>query len=232
MNALVSIGAQSLFQDFSKSKLAPVRIRLLSSMSPDVQEWKITVVNKMGDSGLDPATVKFMLFQVARPTQLSTASRSTAWRVFEVGYPGSIGPIVLPSEVQFSVKDRSCGKIRNTGPFNIATGQAYSVVQKTIEEVPRVQLAPQLATPGEIKIINEKGNAKPLDMVLSKDGHKLLSVEFVAQLLCSVSTLNRPSTSLLLTTSVHTAPISGLCYWQKDPRSSILIHMTFNLPSR
>ena len=77
------------------------------------------------------------------------------------------------------MKDRSCGNLRNTGPFDIATGQAYSIVQKTIEELPRVQLAPQLATPGEIKIINEKGNAKPLDIVLSKDGHELISVEYV-----------------------------------------------------
>ena len=77
------------------------------------------------------------------------------------------------------MKDRSCGNLRNTGPFDIATGQAYSIVQKTIEEVPRVQLAPQLATTGEIKIINEKGNAKPVDMVLSKDGHELISVEYV-----------------------------------------------------
>ena len=200
---------QSLFQSFSKSKLAPVR-SLLSSISPALEEWKITVVNKTGDSGLRPATVKFMLFQVARPTQLSIASRSTAWRVSEVGYPGSIGPIVLPSEVQFYVKDRSCGNLRNTGPFDIATGQAYSVVQKTIEEVPRVQLAPQLATPGEIKIINEKGNAKPLDIVLSKDGHKLLSVEYV-----------RPATVFCfdIEPAVYVATVDDVCAHGADFRA-------------
>lgn len=141
-------------------------------------EWNITMVNKTGDGGHPHKNVDFMLFQIP-PDKLAIDSWTNAWKVAEVGYPGNVGPIVLPTKVQFYVIDRTYSNPRTTGPFDAKFGQTLSVAQKKADDAPIVSITSEKAAEGEIKVVNEVGNAKPLEMALYKNGRKLLSFKDV-----------------------------------------------------
>ncbi len=71
-------------------------------------DFKITVVNNTGASGTPGRHVNVMLFQTV-PDPLLTESYSTAWKVRDIQYPGSLGPIDLPEKVEFYVLDKPGG---------------------------------------------------------------------------------------------------------------------------
>ena len=141
-------------------------------------DWKITVFNNTDSSGLEPVTVDFMLFQTV--PELTTNSWSSAWEVAEVGYKGQVGPITLPEKVEFCVLDESYGTPRKTGPFPVSFGQVIEVKQESKDSSPEIsQSSENPPKDGEIKVVNAKGNPKPLEFALYKNGKKLLSYNSV-----------------------------------------------------
>ena len=144
-------------------------------------EWNITVLNQTGAEGLPGDVVDFVLFQ----TELNPSSCndcSSIWKIAEVGYPGKIGPIRLPSKVEFCVIDESYGNIRQSGPIPVNFGETISIVQKNPDDAPivsSVKLTNEEASEGTIDVTNERGNAKPLEMAFYKDGDKLISYKNV-----------------------------------------------------
>ena len=105
--------------------------------------------------------VDFVLYQ----TELDPSSCnncSSIWKIAEVRYPGKIGPIRLPSKVEFCVIDESYGNIRQSGPIPVNFGETISIVQKKPDDAPTVKLTDEEAPQGKINVINEGGNAKTL----------------------------------------------------------------------
>ena len=142
-------------------------------------DWKITVTNKTDSTGLDPVTVDFMLFQTV--PELTIESWSSAWHVAEVGYKGQVGPIKLPVKVEFYVLDESYGNTRKTGSFPVSFGQAIEVKQEDKDASPVIQQSSENPPKdGEIKVVNAKGNPKPLEFALFKNGKKILSYKGVS----------------------------------------------------
>ena len=127
-------------------------------------EWNITVLNQTGARWLPGEVVDFVLFQ----TELDPSSCnncSSIWKIAEVGYPGKIGPIRLPSKVEFCVIDESYGNIRQSGPIPVTFGETISIVQKKPDDAPTVTLIYEEAPRGKNNVINEGGNAKPIFVI-------------------------------------------------------------------
>ena len=151
---------------------------MLDSQLEEMGDWKITVFNNTDSTGLDPVTVDFMLFQTV--PELTIESWSAAWEVAEVGYKGEVGPIILPVKVEFYVLDESYGNPRKTGPFPVSFGQAIEVKQENKDASPEIsQSSENPPKDGEIKVVNAKGNPKPLEFALYKNGKKILSYKGV-----------------------------------------------------
>ena len=141
-------------------------------------DFKITVVNKTGESGTKGKAVKVMLFQTV-PDPLLTDSYSTAWKVRDIQYPGSLGPIDLPDKVEFYVLDKPGGDTRRTGPFNVNFGDIVDVIQTKVADAPTIKVVGSGQPKGEIKVNNKTGNAQPLEMALFKNGSKMVSFKGV-----------------------------------------------------
>ena len=90
---------------------------------------------------------------------------SSIWKIAEVRYPGKIGPIRLPSKVEFCVIDESYGNIRQSGPIPVTFGETISIVQKKPDDAPTVTLIYEEAPRGKNNVINEGGNAKPIFVI-------------------------------------------------------------------
>lgn len=142
-------------------------------------EWNITIENLTGQGGTPPKHVEFMLFQT-KPDPLDVDSYSSAWKVADVQYPGTVGPIVLPSSVSFYVLDKAGGLPRETGPYPVQFGQEIVVTQKNKAAAPSVAVSGTPQPNGNIKVTNKSGNAQPLEMALYKEGKKVVSYKDVA----------------------------------------------------
>jgi hypothetical protein len=163
-------------------------------------DFKITVVNKTGDSGTPGRHVNVMLFQTL-PDPLITDSYSTAWKVEDIQYPGSLGPITLPEKVEFYVIDHPNGDHRETGPFNVKFGNVVDVTHRITENAPSVKVIGSGQPKGEIKVNNKAGNVYPLEMALFKNGSKMVSFKNV-----------KPADSVYLTVkpSIYIADVEGI----------------------
>ncbi|CAB4044083.1 Hypothetical predicted protein [Paramuricea clavata] len=140
-------------------------------------DFKITIENKTGDSGTPGRHVKVMLFQTL-PDPLKANSYSTAWKVEDVQYPGSLGPITLPEKVEFFVIDQTADNPRTSGPFNVKLGDEVDVTQTDAASAPNaIKVGSQ--PKGGIKVNNKAGNAQPLEMALFKNGRKIVSFKDV-----------------------------------------------------
>jgi hypothetical protein len=163
-------------------------------------DFKITVVNKTGDSGTPGRHVNVMLFQTL-PDPLITDSYSTAWKVEDIQYPGSLGPITLPENVEFYVIDHPNGDLRETGPFKVKFGNVVDVTHSITENAPSVKVIGSGQPKGEIKVNNKAGNVQPLEMALFKNGSKMVSFKNV-----------KPADSVYLTVkpSIYIADVEGI----------------------
>lgn len=141
-------------------------------------EWNITIHNLTGEGGLPARSVQVMLFQSV-PDKMIVDSRSTAWHIADIQYPGSLGPIKLPAEVKFFALDKTSGLSRATGPFDANFGQIIEVTQKKKENAPSVAVSGEKQPQGEIKVTNMGGNAQALEMALYKSGKKIVSFKDV-----------------------------------------------------
>ena len=111
--------------------------------------------------------VDFVLYQTELdPT--SCNNYSSIWKIAEVRYPGKIGPIRLPSKVEFCVINESYGNIRQSGSIPVNFGETISIVQKKPDDAPTVTLIYEEAPQGKNNVINEGVNAKPLEMAFYK----------------------------------------------------------------
>ena len=126
-------------------------------------DFKITVVNNTGAGPTKGKSVKVMLFQTV-PDPLLTDSYSTAWKVRDIQYPGSLGPIDLPAKVEFYVLDKPGGDTRRTGPFSVNFGDVVDVIQTKVADAPTIKVVGSGQPKGEIKVNNKTGNAQPLEM--------------------------------------------------------------------
>ena len=102
-------------------------------------EWNITALNQTGAQRLPGEVVDFVLFQT-QPDPSLCNDCSSIWKIAEVGQPGKIGPIRLPSKVEFCVIGESYGNIRQSGPVLVNFGETISIIQKKPDDAPTVRL--------------------------------------------------------------------------------------------
>ena len=70
--------------------------------------------------------------------------------------------------------------LRVTGPFEIKFGETATFVQKNVTDVPKVtQNSSNNFQNDRLKVINEKGNVRPLEFALYKKEAKLVSYKDV-----------------------------------------------------
>jgi hypothetical protein len=163
-------------------------------------DFEITVVNKTGDDGTPGRHVNVMLFQTL-PDPLTTRSYSTAWKVEDVQYPGSLGPILLPEKVEFYVIDHASKNPRTSGPFKVNFGDIAEVTQTDAASAPSVKVVGSGQPKGGIKVKNKGGNKQSLEMALFKNGSKIVSIKNV-----------RPADSVYLAIKpvIYVADIEGI----------------------
>jgi hypothetical protein len=142
-------------------------------------DFQISVVNKTGSSNVPGKHVNVMLFQT-EPDPLIAESYSTAWKVDDIQFPGTLGPITLPEKVQFAVLDTTPdGDPRTTGPVEVEFGQIINVTQKKSADAPKISVSGEQQPNKEIKVTNLSGNVKKMEMALFKNGRKLVSFKDV-----------------------------------------------------
>jgi hypothetical protein len=189
--------ALNIENDFGSKKFQCI-IHIKNKMG----DFKITVVNKTGDDGTTGRHVNVMLFQTL-PDPFMSDSYSSAWKVRDIQYPGSLGPITLPEKVEFHVIDHPSGDPRETGPFDVKFGDIVDITQSDAASAPSVNVIVSASgqPKGEIKVSNKAGNVQPLEMALFKNGSKMVSFKGV-----------RPadSTYLAVKPVIYIADIEGI----------------------